>query len=56
MNEDNGCGGRGVRALDLRCLMGSDGVLGGRDGHLLLLVSRDNRTRAFVKTVKHVGM
>src|SRR5215469_16618975 len=44
VNEDNGCGFRGVRALDLRSLVLSDGRLGGRDGHLLLLVSRDNRT------------
>ena len=38
VNEDNGCGIRGVRALDLRCLVLRDGRLGGCDGHLLLLV------------------
>jgi len=44
VNEDNGCGARGVRALDLRGLVPSDGRLGGCGGHLLLLVSRHNRT------------
>src|SRR5215471_10236374 len=44
VDEHDGCRARGVRALDLRYLVRSDGRLGDRDGHLLLLVSRDSST------------
>src|SRR5262249_20476931 len=44
MNENNGSRARGIRALDLCCLMFSDSWLDGSNSHLRLLVSRDNRT------------
>ncbi len=53
MNEDIGCGARGVRASDLRCLVivmvGS--VVAMR--HILLLVSRDNGALRVVALPQH---
>jgi hypothetical protein len=60
VNEDDGCGFRGVGAVDLRRFVVSNGRRGGRDGHLLLLASRDSQDLSgaivLAKAGKHVVM